>query len=228
MLSLLSGSTPPILRASHLVGMRSHIWTAKCGRARTWWTPIETRRSDRSMDTALGSYLPQDRRQALARGVDLPDHTTGVALFADISSFTPLTEALDRTLGARRGAEEMTRQINRVYDALIAEVDRYSGSVIGFAGDAITCWFDDQGMGDGGWGMENAAPSPIPHPPSTARAVACAVALQDAMQQCAATLLPDGTTTALGLKVAVASGPARRFVVGDPALQLLDVLAGAA
>jgi len=69
-------------------------------------------------------------------------------LFADISGFTPLTEALVRTLGARRGAEELNRQLNEVYDALIAEGDRYGGSVIGFGGDAITCWFDDQGMGD--------------------------------------------------------------------------------
>src|SRR5207244_2908030 len=31
----------------------------------------------------------------------------------------------------------------------------------------------------------------------------------------------------IGLKVAVAAGPARRFVVGDPEIQLNDVLAGA-
>ena len=30
--------------------------------------------------------------------------------------------------------------------------------------------------------------------------------------------LPNGTTTALTLKVAVATGPARRFVVGDPTI----------
>ena len=46
-----------------------------------------------------------------------------------------------QALGARRGVEELTRQINRVYDALIGEVERSGGSVIGFAGDAITCWF---------------------------------------------------------------------------------------
>src|SRR5207249_1246592 len=58
------------------------------------------------------------------------------------------------------------------------------------------------------------------------RAVACAQALQTVMQQFAAIALPGGGTTALALKVAVASGPARRFVVGEPAIQLLDVLAG--
>ena len=42
-------------------------------------------------------------------GVDLPDRVRGAALFADISGFTPLTEALVTELGAaarRRGAEQ--------------------------------------------------------------------------------------------------------------------------
>ena len=57
------------------------------------------------MEQSFAAYLPQDRRAALARGEDLPKRTAGAALFADISGFTPLTEALDRTLGARRGVE---------------------------------------------------------------------------------------------------------------------------
>jgi class 3 adenylate cyclase/outer membrane protein assembly factor BamD (BamD/ComL family) len=39
--------------------------------------------------------------------------------------------------------------------------------------------------------------------------------------------LPNGTTTILALKVAVAAGAARRFVVGDPNIHYLDALAGA-
>jgi len=113
----------------------------------------------------LSVYLPQDRRAALARGESLPEQTHGAALFADISGFTPLTEALDRALGSRHGAEALTRQLNQIYDALIAEVDRYGGSLIGFAGDSITCWFDD--AGDGGWGLGVGAfaPSPIHNSP---------------------------------------------------------------
>jgi adenylate cyclase len=125
----------------------------------------------------------------------LPDRTTGCALFADVSGFTPLTEKLTQTLGQRRGIEELTRQINRVYDALIGEIETRGGSVISFAGDAITCWFD----GDNGQ-----------------RAVRSALAMQTAMSAFAQ----------LGLKVAVTSGPVRRFAVGDPALQLLDTIAG--
>ena len=37
---------------------------------------------------------------------------------------------------------------------------------------------------------------------------------------------PGGLAFQLALKVAVAVGPARRFVVGDPEIQLIDVLAG--
>src|SRR5690242_7873805 len=95
------------------------------------------------MDAALATYIPQDRRQALGRGEDLPEQTSGAALFGDISGFTPLTEALDRALGARRGAEALVQQINLVYETLIEAVERYGGSVIGFAGDSLTCWFDD-------------------------------------------------------------------------------------
>jgi adenylate cyclase len=158
---------------------------------------------------AIATYIPQDRRRALARGVSLPEHATGAVLFADISGFTPLAESLTEALGPRRGVEELTRRLNEVYAGLIAEVDRYGGSVIGFAGDAITCWFDES---DGD---------------ASRRAMACALALQDAMRQFAAIALPNGTTTVLALKSTVASGPVRRFVVGDPQIQLVDALVGA-
>lgn len=158
-----------------------------------------------TVDTSV--YIPMDRRQALARNETLPRRTTGTALFADISGFTPLTEALTRTLGTRRGAEELTRQLNQVYDALIAEVDRYHGSVIGFSGDAITCWFDGE-----------AGPQ---------QALAAAQAMQQAMNAFAAIPVPDGGTVSLAVKTALASGPVRRFLVGDPAVHLLDALAGA-
>ena len=62
---------------------------------------------------------------------------------------TDLPDMLAAGGGPQRGAEELTRYLNQVYDALIAEVDRYHGSVIGFSGDAITCWFDgDDGLVD--------------------------------------------------------------------------------
>ena len=56
----------------------------------------------------MHTYLPQDRLRALAYGETLPDRTSGSALFADISGFTPLTEALRDSLGARRGAADLS------------------------------------------------------------------------------------------------------------------------
>jgi hypothetical protein len=38
----------------------------------------------------------------------------------------------------------LVRQINQVYDSLIAKVERFGSSVISFAGDSTTCWFDEQ------------------------------------------------------------------------------------
>lgn len=152
------------------------------------------------------AYIPVDRRHAEMRGEQLPQRCHGAALFVDISGFTPLTAALSHELGRKQGAEELTKQLNRVYDSLIAEVDRFHGTVIGFAGDAITCWLD----GDDGL-----------------RAVACSLAIQEVMQQLALVTTPGGTTVALSVKVAIAAGPARRFLVGNPEIQYIDVLAGA-
>ena len=148
----------------------------------------------------LHTYLPQDRLRALSRGETLPDRTSGSALFADISGFTPLAESLRNSLGTRRGGEELNKYLNLVYGMLIAELERYGGSVIGFAGDAMMCWFDaSRGVGDQGAGGS---------------AVSCAFGMQTAIKE-----FPE-----LGLKVAIASGDARRFVVGDPEIQKLDAL----
>jgi adenylate cyclase len=161
----------------------------------------------------LATYLPIDRCHALAGGSQLPDRSSGAALFADLSGFTPLTNSLVRELGPQRGAEEISRQLNQIYSALVAEVHRYRGSVIGFAGDAITCWFDDGG----------------PRRPAAAaeRAVACALAMQRAMAAFASVQTPGGATLTLALRVSVSAGPVRRFLVGNPAFQLIDTLAGA-
>ena len=151
-------------------------------------------------------YLPSDRLLALATGIPLLTTADGSALFADISGFTPITEKLRQALGARRGAETLAAHLNRVYDALIEQVERYDGSIISFAGDAMTCWF----VGED---------APL-------RATGCAFALVDAMQTVEKIALPDGQTQLIGLKVSVATGTTRRLVVGDPDIQQIDTLVG--
>jgi predicted ATPase/class 3 adenylate cyclase len=59
------------------------------------------------------------------------------------------------------------------------------------------------------------------------RAAACALAMTEAMAAFAALPTPTGNTGTLALKVAVATGSVRRFLLGDPGVQLLDTLAGA-
>ena len=166
---------------------------------------------------SLQAYIPTDRRYALAQGVDLPDQTTGAALFADISGFTPLTEALVHALGPQRGAEELTHWLNTIYDALVTEIESYRGSVMGFSGDAITCWFDDQ---------EQDYLAPHPATSTALRATACALAIQRTIQQFAQVEISGAGPVSLAIKVVVTTGPARRFLLGDPAIQLIDVLAG--
>src|SRR3954449_443680 len=150
------------------------------------------------------AYIASDRRYAIAAGRQLPDRAQGAALFADIAGFTALTEALASELGGHRASEELTANLNRVFAALIAEVDAYGGSVVYFSGDAITCWFD----GDDGL-----------------RAVAAAFGMQGALAR-EGRIATRASTVSLGMKVAVAAGSARRFLVGDPDVQLLDALAG--
>jgi len=162
---------------------------------------------ERSVEVSanLEAYIPADRRHALATGVPMPDRVRGAALFADISGFTALTETLAKELGPQRGAEELTTHLNRVFHALIEEVERYGGHVIYFSGDAITCWLD----GDDGL-----------------RACACASEMQQTMGAVGDIVTRAGTEVQLKMKAAVAVGLARRFLVGDPEIQVIDVLAG--
>ena len=180
------------------------------------------------MTDHLRAYIPQDRRHALARGVDLPDRAHGAVMFADVTGFTRLAEALSQSLGPRRGAEELTALLNQVYTALIAEVHCFGGSVVGFSGDAITCWFDEAGVG--GWGLgdgESAlTPNLQPRTPSALCALACALAMRQAMAPFAAVPTLTGSTVTVTVKTAIAAGPVRRFLIGDPHIQVLEVLAG--
>jgi predicted ATPase/class 3 adenylate cyclase len=59
------------------------------------------------------------------------------------------------------------------------------------------------------------------------RAAACALALQQAMAPFQTIAIPGAGAVSLAIKVGVASGPVRRFLIGDPSIQTIDALAGA-
>lgn len=157
------------------------------------------------MAEVFGTYAPEDRRGGPFASD--PQRTNGSVLFADVSGFTALTVKLVSALGRRRGAEEVARHLNRLFDALIREGACRGGNVIGFSGDAILCWFP----GDSGRTAVDAAGA-------MQRAMAPFEALDVAG-------LPDQRMS-LSLKVSVSAGPVTRAVVGDPEVQLMDMVAG--
>ncbi|MEM7798908.1 MAG: tetratricopeptide repeat protein [Chloroflexota bacterium] len=153
----------------------------------------------------LLAYIPMDRRHALAKGEQLAEYSTGSVMFADISGFTPLTVKLTQALGQKFGAETLTFQLNEIYDRLVISVHHFHGSVITYAGDAMTCWFD----GDDG-----------------SAALGCALAMQESMLAFEKIDTPDGGSVSLSIKISIAHGQVRRFIVGDEDIQLVDVIAG--
>ena len=154
----------------------------------------------------LAAFIPQDRRRALAGGPPVADRERGATAFADLSGFTVLTERLANRLGPLRGAEELGAWLRRIFDPMIACVEAEGGSVLGFAGDAITCFFP----GDDG-----------------SRAVRAAERMQQEVARLHEARAADGERVGVRLKVAIAVGEVRRFVVGDPARRSWDVMAGA-
>lgn len=152
------------------------------------------------------------RRAALDGSPDLPTRAFGAALFADLSGFTPLTDALVRELGPRRGAEALSFHIGQRYDALVACVQGHRGSVVTYVGDAMVCWFDARG-GE----VESAVAS----------ALNAAMGMQEAMGRSGPVETEAGTAVQIKVKVGVAAGAAQRFLLGDADRGLFDVLAGA-
>src|SRR5688572_26872646 len=80
---------------------------------------------------------PADRAQPQAR------HLDAVVLFADVSGFTPMSEALARR--GQAGTEELTALINDYFKAMIDLIASYGGMVGSFGGDALTALFPTTG-----------------------------------------------------------------------------------
>lgn len=153
----------------------------------------------------ISAYVPMARRVALLTGEELPERIFGSVLFADISGFTSLTAVLAQELGPERGVEMLSDQLNQVYGALVDKVHQYGGSVISFGGDAFTCWFS----GDNG-----------------EIATAVAAAMQQVMVRFSAVITPGNAAIPFGIKIAVAAGDVSWFLVGQPRIMTIDVLAG--
>lgn len=144
----------------------------------------------------------------------MPARTRGAALMVDISGFTAMTQAMIDGHGTQRGPEKMAALLNRIFDAMVRPIHDFLGSVIAISGDAITCWFDDQ--------IDDAV---VEYDSAVARALACATAIQASFTELG-TIDEWGGGQSVGIKAAIASGMVRRFLVGDPSLQQIEVIAG--
>ncbi len=159
--------------------------------------------------TQLAAYIPRDRVNNIFDGTPLAKD--GVALIADISGFTPLTEALTHGLQADHGAEELTRALDAVFTPLIDQVHHYRGSVIKFGGDALIVWFGREKRG---------RRTAVIH-----RALTAAQRMQNVMRQRGQIPTPIGAVT-LRMKIGLAYGSVQRFNLGLPDFGYEDVLAG--
>jgi len=99
--------------------------------------------SNSALVKAIAAYVPHCLvRQILSGSPPIPGEITSLqaaVLFADISGFTPMSEALARA--GRQGAEEMNQHLNATFSATIAQVTLYGGQVAAFGGDAILAFF---------------------------------------------------------------------------------------
>ena len=131
-----------------------------------------------------------------------------VALFADVSGFTPMSEALGKT--GRVGTEELTAILNRYFDPMIELIHSYGGIIGKFGGDAMTVLFpysdDTQSV-------------------VVRRAIQCALLMQERMVNYKGIDTSAGRFD-LAMKAGLAMGSIFTTTVGDPDLRLETIIAG--
>ncbi|MFN3372689.1 MAG: adenylate/guanylate cyclase domain-containing protein, partial [Chloroflexus sp.] len=164
--------------------------------------PVRTRlgRDLRARLTAHAAYIPARIVQSQLADPQ-PGRTTGAfwegsLLFADLSGFTALSERLS-VLG-RQGAEEVSAVVNRLFAALLHEVQARNGALLKFGGDALTVFFDAATLGD----------------QHATAACTAALAMQTRMAEFANLETRAGTFT-LRLRVGVHAGRVFAAEVGD-------------
>jgi class 3 adenylate cyclase/predicted ATPase len=138
----------------------------------------------------------------------MPDRFPAAILFADVSGFTPLTEALAQK-GAE-GPEELTRLLNGYFSRMITLIEAEGGEVVKFSGDAVTVVFPARSEALG---------------PATRRAWQAAEAMQAAMSDFT-TLETSAGPVALGMKIGIGAGEILALQVGGVRDEWEYVIAG--
>jgi ABC-type oligopeptide transport system substrate-binding subunit/class 3 adenylate cyclase len=163
--------------------------------------------------SAMVPYIPAGLVDAVLRDPTVPtgpvaDRFPSAVLFADVSGFTPLTEALAQS--GPEGPEELTRLLNAYFGRMIALVNAQGGSVVKFGGDAIFVLFParDEPLGF-----------------AVRRAKHAADAMQEAMVEFA-TMQTSIGPVALGMKVGIGAGEVLATQVGGVSGRWEYVIAG--
>ena len=159
------------------------------------------------------SYVPYHVARALvlhphAHPIGREQRFEAVALFADVSGFTAISEALGAT--GKGGAEELTATLNSYFGPMIDLIHSYGGCIGKFGGDAMMVLF---------------AYTPTSRVSVARRAIQCALDMQDRMARYAAIRTQAGTFS-LTMKAGLATGPVFCTTVGDPAGRLEYIIAG--
>jgi class 3 adenylate cyclase/predicted ATPase len=154
-----------------------------------------------SLLSALIPYIPPTLLQSVlanptASSTPVTQSFPAAVLFADVSGFTPLTEALAQK--GSEGSEELTRLLNTYFYRMIALLEAEGGEIAKFSGDALTVLFP-------------ATAEPLAH--ATRRAYQAASAMQDAMGEFRALATSVGPV-ALGMKIGIGAGQVVTLQVG--------------
>lgn len=131
-----------------------------------------------------------------------------VALFADITGFTAMSEALGRA--GKTGTEELTALLNSYFRPTIELIHSYGGIVGKFGGDSLTVLFP--------YKQSDVSP------PGD-RALQCALEMQRNLAGYQELPTSAGSFS-LGLRIGLASGPVLCTTVGDPSIRLEYIIAG--
>ncbi|MEI7770486.1 MAG: adenylate/guanylate cyclase domain-containing protein [Chloroflexales bacterium] len=165
------------------------------------------------MMSKLLAHLPYQIAADLLRGTDdLVGRTCrddAVTLFADVSGFMPMSEALIRF--GQDGTEDLTGLLNNYFAVMIDLISSYGGIVVSFGGDSLTALF---------YLKHGASPGDV-----ATRAIRCALDMQILMHPYRDIETRAGQFS-LEIKIGMAVGPVLSTVVGDPDVRLQSVIAG--
>jgi class 3 adenylate cyclase len=163
--------------------------------------------------STIAPYIPPTLLRAILSDPQVPvepsaERFPAAVLFADVSGFTPLTEALAQK-GAE-GPEELTRLLNRYFGRIIGLIEAQGGEVVKFSGDAVTVLFA-------------AVDEPLSH--AVRRAQQSAEALQAAIDEFV-NLKTSVGTVALRMKISIGAGEVLAMQVGGVLDRWEYVIAG--